>query len=62
MKLQDTYVVINLCELFGDTVDIESVFPKKGIYTLGESIINEYIKCLFITYRNFYVNHGNRLV
>lgn len=29
VKLQDTYVVINLCELFGDTVNIESVFPKK---------------------------------
>lgn len=29
VKLQDTYIVINLCELFGDTVNIESVFPKE---------------------------------
>ena len=28
VKLQDTYIVINLCELFGDIVNIESVFPK----------------------------------
>lgn len=28
VKLQDTYIVINLCELFGDTVNIESAFPK----------------------------------
>lgn len=29
VKLQDTYVVINLCELFDDNVNIESVFPKE---------------------------------
>lgn len=29
VRLQDTYVVINLCELLGDDVDIESVFPKE---------------------------------
>ena len=28
VKLQDTYIVINLCELFGYTVNIESAFPK----------------------------------
>lgn len=28
-RLQSEYVVFNLCELLGDKVDIEAVFPKE---------------------------------
>ena len=31
-------------------------------YKNKDKNVLEYIKCIFITYRNFYVNHGNRLV
>lgn len=36
VRLQDEYIVINLCELLGDDVDIESVFPKKNMHIKGE--------------------------